>query len=766
MAQKIKKRFFKILPWSGVGLMLLVLVVSGWQILPAVAKANGVPPTMVAESSYTEDTDADGTVDKITIAFSEAVVIVDGNAGDGLGSLALGNGCTLPNADYASAETTTLVINDLTGCTASDTSITPSITYTAVANCAAAGAICSATQMANGSNINAIDGAAPVIKDFAYQDADYNGKIDRFVLTYSEPVVAASTLSAANLDLSADGGFTGASFGSDSTDLITGTTTETTVDLGTEATAILTHNSSPISIFTQGARPVGVLKPNSNLVRIAFVLPFFFLQDGSGNINDATVEQTQASYTDEAAPVIVSTSPVDGAIDVATAASIVVNFSEPMDTSTVTHTSVANLDGKLTVLSDVNNKVVHIAGASPDGWTAWWTGFDSIVTYTHISFLNDTSYTQQITAGQDKAGNVLVGLRRPGFANNTLNTVRIAVDDGDGIDYLVPNPWSFTTVAASSGGNPIDSTPPTNRSILIDNGATETTSQTVNLTLSANDASEMMISNLADFTGSAWEAFNTVKAWTLTTDYGTKTVYAKFRDASGNVSTPVSDTINYVAVAIVPDYLTANDPAPAEALPEEVTVGSLVKIADSSSVYFIDQDNRRHAFPNATVFFSWFEDFSNVKTISAETLAEIPLGSNVTVRPGTYLVKITTDPKVYAIEAYGVLHWLQTEKIAQDLYGLEWNTKVIDIDPGFFASYQAGSDISSSVHPTGSVIQYAGASDKYYIEDGVKRLLTPAVFDQDFFQEKFVNTNIADSLSYATGADFPQLPIETLMSLR
>jgi len=344
--------------------------------------------------------------------------------------------------------------------------------------------------------------------------------------------------------------------------------------------------------------------------------------------------------------------------------------------------------------------------------------------------------------------------------------VRIAVDDGDGIDYLVPNPWSFTTVAASSGGNPIDSTPPTNRSILIDNGATETTSQTVNLTLSANDASEMMISNLADFTGSAWEAFNTVKAWTLTTDYGTKTVYAKFRDASGNVSTPVSDTINYVAVAIVPDYLTANDPAPAEALPEEVTVGSLVKIADSSSVYFIDQDNRRHAFPNATVFFSWFEDFSNVKTISAETLAEIPLGSNVTVRPGTYLVKITTDPKVYAIEAYGVLHWLQTEKIAQDLYGLEWNTKVIDIDPGFFASYQAGSDISSSVHPTGSVIQYAGASDKYYIEDGVKRLLTPAVFDQDFFQEKFVNTNIADSLSYATGADFPQLPIETLMSLR
>jgi hypothetical protein len=57
----------------------------------------------------------------------------------------------------------------------------------------------------------------------------------------------------------------------------------------------------------------------------------------------------------------------------------------------------------------------------------------------------------------------------------------------------------------------------------------------------------MTISNDSAFTGAAWETYTTSKTWTLTSGSGTKTVYAKFRDAAGNASAAVSDTITSTA---------------------------------------------------------------------------------------------------------------------------------------------------------------------------------------------------------------------------
>ena len=71
---------------------------------------------------------------------------------------------------------------------------------------------------------------------------------------------------------------------------------------------------------------------------------------------------------------------------------------------------------------------------------------------------------------------------------------------------------------------------------------------------------------------------------------------------------------------------------------------------------------KRYVFPNEATYKSWYSDFSGVVTISADELASYPLAANVVVRPGTKLVKITTDPKVYAVEANGVLRWVQTER--------------------------------------------------------------------------------------------------------
>jgi thermitase len=93
-----------------------------------------------------------------------------------------------------------------------------------------------------------------------------------------------------------------------------------------------------------------------------------------------------------------------------------------------------------------------------------------------------------------------------------------------------------------------DKTPPTGK-ILINSNAPYTTSTSVTLNLSATDTSsgmgigaQMQFSN-DNRTWSMPVAYATSCAWTLTSSYGTKTVYAKFKDVAGNWSGAVSDTI-------------------------------------------------------------------------------------------------------------------------------------------------------------------------------------------------------------------------------
>lgn len=125
-----------------------------------------------------------------------------------------------------------------------------------------------------------------------------------------------------------------------------------------------------------------------------------------------------------------------------------------------------------------------------------------------------------------------------------------------------------------------------------------------------------------------------------------------------------------------------------------VGTGMLIKSSSNASIYYVGQDQKRYAFPTEAVFKSWYDDFSNVQTVSDQTLASYPLIKNVTYRPGTRLVKITTDPKVYAVARGGILRWVQTEAVARALYGDTWTTQVDDVADAFFANYQVGNPIA------------------------------------------------------------------------
>ena len=124
--------------------------------------------------------------------------------------------------------------------------------------------------------------------------------------------------------------------------------------------------------------------------------------------------------------------------------------------------------------------------------------------------------------------------------------------------------------------------------------------------------------------------------------------------------------------------------------------GTLIKGRSSAAVYYCGADGKRYVFPNEDIYFSWYADFSGVIVYGDSELASIMLGGNVTHRPGTRMVKIQSDPKTYAVAPGGVLRWVQTEAVAEALYGPQWNTFIDDVSVAFWVNYVIGDPITEA----------------------------------------------------------------------
>lgn len=159
------------------------------------------------------------------------------------------------------------------------------------------------------------------------------------------------------------------------------------------------------------------------------------------------------------------------------------------------------------------------------------------------------------------------------------------------------------------------------------------------------------------------------------------------------------------------------------------SAGDLIKMDGLSTVYYLAADGKRYVFPNEATYFSWYRDFSAVVTVSQGELETYPLGSNVTIRPGTWMVKITTDPKVYAIEPGGDLLHVESMAAAETLYGADWIHRIVDVPDYFFNNYTVtGESLDGTAYPAGSLIKSATGADVYYIDaDGKARKIASGV---------------------------------------
>lgn len=123
--------------------------------------------------------------------------------------------------------------------------------------------------------------------------------------------------------------------------------------------------------------------------------------------------------------------------------------------------------------------------------------------------------------------------------------------------------------------------------------------------------------------------------------------------------------------------------------------GSLIRTPLFSTAYYCGTDGKRYVFPNIQTYNTWYKDFSGVQMISLEDMANIPLGGNVTYRPGVKLVKIQSDSKVYAVDRDGTLRLMTTPAIAAKYYGTYWSKSVEDIPVAFFTNYTIGNPVSN-----------------------------------------------------------------------
>jgi hypothetical protein len=399
----------------------------------------------------------------------------------------------------------------------------------------------------------------------------------------------------------------------------------------------------------------------------------------SGSINGTAI-----SYTDFAAPVVVSVSPTSGNIAVDT--DLVITFSEPMDTTFDEAT-------EFTVTPD------------PGTFTETWTVGDTVVTLDSDTDLTcSTEYTITTDAGEiDAAAGTPTALATTGPST------------GD---------WSFTT-CQSAGSSPVTPLPTYEALLLSPNGGeslnagnTEEITWSTGGTGTLNNV-DLLLSLDGGLTYSeiaTAEVNDGSYFWTVPIAV-TSSALIKV-EAHNNLAALATDTsdTNFTILTpgiepevVVEDPVDVTEPAtgeegtsPITGEEEDISVvnpGDLVRSATLTSVYYVDDNMIRHPFPNEAIYATWYDSFAAVKVVTDATLPTLSLGESILPRPGHIWVKIQSVDKVYLIEENPLdafmptLRWITSEELAEELLGADWADYIMDIDVSLFGRFDFGEDV-------------------------------------------------------------------------
>ena len=134
-----------------------------------------------------------------------------------------------------------------------------------------------------------------------------------------------------------------------------------------------------------------------------------------------------------------------------------------------------------------------------------------------------------------------------------------------------------------------------------------------------------------------------------------------------------------------------------EATPDKILTDSVIRSSSMQLYWYSSTDRKRYVFPTLEIFRSWFpkdESQPLMQEIPDYLISKIPLGGNVTYRPGTRLLKITGSANVYAVANNGVLRRITTGEAAENIFGSDWPSILEVIPDPYVVNYSMGENIN------------------------------------------------------------------------
>jgi len=176
--------------------------------------------------------------------------------------------------------------------------------------------------------------------------------------------------------------------------------------------------------------------------------------------------------------------------------------------------------------------------------------------------------------------------------------------------------------------------------------------------------------------------------------------------------------------------------------------GELVKIGDHPAIYQATNAGIR-AFESRAVYASWYDDFSNVRSVPQYCADNQTIQLPMKFRPGSRLVKSQVSARVYTTQPGNVLVEIGSGDIAESLYGSDWGSMVSDIPDYEFATYAKSTQpLNMAIPPEAMTLRKQGDSTVYHVQYGqyvkMEGALGPAITDsisvvsEDVFNQRSV----------------------------
>ncbi|MBI4435281.1 hypothetical protein HY630_01285 [Candidatus Uhrbacteria bacterium] len=115
-----------------------------------------------------------------------------------------------------------------------------------------------------------------------------------------------------------------------------------------------------------------------------------------------------------------------------------------------------------------------------------------------------------------------------------------------------------------------------------------------------------------------------------------------------------------------------------------------------SPVVYLVRNGWRYAIPDETTYFTWFDSWSQVKTVGRE-IYDVPIGGAASMNIGS-LVKLKGNDRVYMVTDWRRLQHMDSEAIVVSDYGKTWASQVKQIGKPQAVHYTFGQPFSTVIH--------------------------------------------------------------------